>query len=82
MMNHEEFLFQRHLELWKDQNRLIKRVAILLLLFGFLVLFRVLIPFSQNNGPIVAAIENNQADKADIQGCHGSTFSPVDEFHN
>lgn len=60
MISHEEFRFQRHLELWKDQNRLVKRSVLLILLFGFLILFRVLIPFSgktENIGNEIVAKE-------------------------
>lgn len=34
MINLEKFQFQHHLELWKDQNRLVKRTVLIILLFA------------------------------------------------
>lgn len=48
MLSSDEFRLQRHMEIWKEQNKLIKRVIILTLIFGFLILTRVLIPFNEN----------------------------------
>lgn len=67
MISHEEFRFQRHLELWKDQNRNVKRIAALILLFGLLVLFRVLIPFSESSEKFSQIIQSRQEAKADVK---------------
>ena len=47
MLNGSEFRYQRHLEIWKDQNKHIKRVVLATLIFGFLILIRVLIPLNE-----------------------------------
>lgn len=57
MISQEDFTFQRHLELWKDQNRTVQRIIVLILLFGFLILFRVLIPFSEKTVAIGTEIQ-------------------------
>jgi hypothetical protein len=46
MLSGSDFRFQRHLEIWKDQNRHIKRVVLATLIFGLLILIRVLIPLN------------------------------------
>lgn len=59
MIHGSEFRFKRHLELWKEQNKQIKRVVIATLIFGFLVLYRVLIPFqveTENTRSIIKKI--------------------------
>ncbi len=66
-MTHEEFRFSRHLELWKDQNRLVKRAVLLILLFGFLILFRVLVPFAENTETIGQEIKAKKEAKASIE---------------
>ncbi len=48
MLSSDEFRLQRHMEIWKEQNKLIKRVIILTLIFGFLILTRILVPFNEN----------------------------------
>ena len=63
MLHGSDFRFQRHLELWKDQNKQIKRVVIGTLIFGFLVLIRVLIPFHDETEHSLKVIRNLTTEK-------------------
>jgi len=63
MLHGSDFRFQRHLELWKEQNKQIKRVVIATLIFGFLVLIRVLIPFHDETENSLKIIHNLNAEK-------------------
>ncbi|MDY6857065.1 MAG: hypothetical protein SWO11_20635 [Thermodesulfobacteriota bacterium] len=58
MLNRSEFLYQRHLEIWKDQNKHIKRVILATLIFGFLILIRVLIPLNEKTLQIQDKVNN------------------------
>ena len=58
MLNGSEFRYQRHLEIWKDQNKHIKRVILATLIFGFLILIRVLIPLNEKTLQIQDTVNN------------------------
>jgi hypothetical protein len=63
MLHGSDFRFQRHLELWKEQNKQIKRVVVGTLIFGFLVLIRVLIPFHTETQNSLNIIRNLNSEK-------------------
>jgi ferritin-like protein len=63
MLHGSDFRFQRHLELWKEQNKQIKRVVVGTLIFGFLVLIRVLIPLHTETENSIAVIQNLNTEK-------------------
>lgn len=46
-MNINDFCIQRHLKLWEEQNKVIKRLVLGTVLFSILLLLKVLTPFSE-----------------------------------
>ena len=67
MISGDDFRFQRHSEIWKEQNKIIKRVMTLTLLFGFLILIRVLIPFNENEEKYTNIIKNSEDEKISLE---------------
>lgn len=67
MISSKEFRLQRHMEIWKDQNKLIKRVIILTPIFAFLILTRVLIPFNENSQKYGDPIIKYKEEKATLE---------------
>ena len=45
-MENGKFYFERHLKLWEEQNRLVKRLIVVTIVFAFVLTLRVLEPFS------------------------------------
>ena len=54
------FRYERHLEIWKDQNKLIKRVVLATLILAFFILIRVLIPLNDETLLVQKKIKENQ----------------------
>lgn len=52
-----EFIIQRHQKIWEEQNLFIKRLVVGILVIGFLILLKVLIPFVHNAGETVSLRE-------------------------
>lgn len=40
----KDFQYQRHLKMWEEQNKLIKRTTLLAVVFGIFIVFKILIP--------------------------------------
>lgn len=67
MLSSDEFRLQRHMEIWKEQNKLIKRVIILTLIFGFLILTRIIVPFNENTQELTKPIIKYKEDKNTLE---------------
>lgn len=86
MMKGSEFRYQRHLEIWKDQNKHIKHVVLATLIFGFLILIRVLIPLNEKSLQIQVDIDNIHKEIEDLEKTNVSssklkdTLSEVSNF--
>ncbi len=74
MLNGSEFRYERHLEIWKDQNKLIKRVVLATLIFGFLILIRVLIPLNDKTIQIQNQVNDNKDEIIGLEKTNASSL--------
>ncbi len=80
MLKGSEFRYERHLEIWKDQNKLIKRVVLATLIFGFLILIRVLIPLNDKTIQIQNQVNNNKDEIKSLEKTNASSLKFKDKL--